>query len=420
MERTAIGLPRSSGRSQGDPLGTSSLGARLHFVVVGGLDPAADDTWSGVPKAMVVALRAAGHRVSTAGPLPRLETGWPRLEAWWHSRVAGKNYLPIRDPAVVKRRAGPLTAMLRALEPYDAVIAWHAADAAIVQASAPLIFVHDATWSRLLDFYPQYRRERLTQSTITGGKALDRVALENCAHAIYSSHWAADAAHSEFGVPTWKLAVHPFGVDLRLVPTDNDLRDAIAHRGRGPCRLLFVGVDWLRKGGGEAIDVARLLNERGIVCELDVAGADPPENRPDWVHAHGRLLRTDPLQRGRLASLLLQADFLVLPTRADCTPIILSEAAAFGLPSVTVAVGGIPEIVGETGWAKAFPAATRAEAFADWIERAYRDRTEYRRLAWLARCEYANRLNWPAFVDTLTAIVDELRSGAAAIAKAAE
>jgi glycosyltransferase involved in cell wall biosynthesis len=392
----------------------------MHLVVVGGLDPAADDTWSGVPKAMVDALREAGHRVSTAGPLPRLETGWPRLEAWWQTRIAGKTYLPVRDPAVVQRRAKPLAAMLRALEPYDAVIAWHAADAAIVGASAPLIFVHDATWNLLLDFYPQYRRHRLTESTIAGGKALDAKTLENCAHAIYSSHWAADAAQREYGVPARKLAVHPFGVDLRLVPTDDDLRAGIAKRGRGPCRLLFVGVDWRRKGGDEAIDIARCLNARGIACELDAAGADPPADRPDWVHAHGRLLRTDPLGRSRLASLLLRADFLVLPTLADCTPIILSEAAAFGLPSVTMAVGGIPEIIGETGWAKAFPPGTRADAFADWIAHVYGDRARYQELAWLARREYAHRLNWPSFVRNLTAIVGELQSAAAAIANAAE
>jgi glycosyltransferase involved in cell wall biosynthesis len=392
----------------------------MHLVVVGGLDPAADDTWSGVPKAMVDALREAGHRVSTAGPLPRLEIGWPRLNAWWQNRIAGKTYLPVRDPAVVQRRIAPLTAMLGALEPYDAVIAWHAADAAIVRASAPLIFVHDATWSLLLDFYPQYRRQRLTEATIVGGKALDAIALEKCAYAIYSSHWAAEAAQSEYGVTARKLAVHPFGVDPRLVPTDNDLRAWIAKRGRGPCRLLFVGVDWERKGGDKAIDIARCLNERGIPCELDAAGADPPADRPSWVHAHGRLLRTDPLGRARLASLLMQADFLILPTLADCTPIILSEAAAFGLPSATMAVGGIPEIIGEAGWARAFPAGTRADAFADWIEHAYRDPARYQKLAWLARSEYTHRLNWPSFVRTLTAVVDELRSTAAAIANAAE
>jgi glycosyltransferase involved in cell wall biosynthesis len=417
MDHTAIGFLRGPGNSRGNRQGVQSWGAPPHLVVVGGLDPAADDTWSGVPKAMVAALRTAGCRVSTAGPLPRLETGWLRLEAWWYSHVVGKTYLPIRDPVIVKRRLEPLAAMLRALEPYDAVIAWHAADAAIVRATAPLFFVHDATWSRLLDFYPQYRRERLTQSTIMGGNALDRIALENCARAIYSSHWAADAAQSELGVPARKLAVHPFGADLRLVPTDDELRESVAKRGRSPCRLLFVGVDWVRKGGDAAIDVARRLNERGIACELDVAGAAPPANRPDWVRAHGRLLRTDPLQRGQLASLLMQADFLILPTLADCTPIILSEAAAFGLPSVTMAVGGIPEIIGETGWAKAFPAGASAEVLAGWIEQNYRNRAQYEQLTRLARHEYAKRLNWPAFVGTLIALLDELRSTAAEAAE---
>jgi glycosyltransferase involved in cell wall biosynthesis len=109
---------------------------------------------------------------------------------------------------------------------------------------------------------------------------------------------------------------------------------------------------------------------------------------------------------------------MILPTHADCTPIVLNEAAAYGLPIATTAVGGIPEITGDTGWARAFPAGTQAEPFADWIARIYRDRTEYERLAWLGRHEYERRLNWAGFTRTLTATIDELRPAAATIAKA--
>ncbi len=420
MDRTAIEFLRGPDSKRGSLLDISAPGAAMHLVVIGGLDPAAADTWSGTPNAMIAALRAQCHRVSTIGPMQNIETGWPRLKAWWHMCVGGKTHPAIRDPAAVRRRMAPLTAALRALEPYDAVIAWHAADAAIVRAAAPLVFVHDATWRRLLDFYPRYERRRLTRSITLAGEALDRAALENCARAIYSSQWAADAAHNDYGTPAWKLGVHPFGANLPLIPTDDALRRAIAERGRGPCRLLFVGVDWQRKGGDIAIAVARRLNDRGVACELDVVGAQPPANRPGWVRAHGFLPRQDPRATARFSALFKQADFLILPTHADCTPIVLNEAAAFGLPIATTAVGGIPEIVGDTGWAKAFAAGTQAETFADWIERAYRDRSQYERMAWLGRREYARRLNWAAFARTLTATIGALRPAAAAIGKAAE
>lgn len=394
--------------------GVQAPRAQMHLVVIGGLDPAATDTWSGAPRAIVDALRQQGHRVSTIGPLQRLETGWPRLKAWWHRRINGKAYLAVRDPSIVQRRLAALQASLRKLEPYDAVIAWHAADAAIVRARAPTIFVHDATWRRLLDFYPRYERRRLTASTIAQGEALDRIAIENCTRVIYSSHWAADSARTDYGTPASKIVVQSFGANLSPIPTDEALRPWVAERGRGACRLLFVGLDWRRKGGDVAIAVAHQLNERGLTCELDVAGAQPPAGPDRYVRWHGLLSQRNPVAMRRLATLFARADFLILPTRADCTPIVLNEAAAFGLPSATTAVGGIPELVGDSGWARAFPVNAPAEAFADWIECCYRDRGRYHQMVWLARSEYARRLNWATFARALTDVIAQLRPRTAA------
>jgi glycosyltransferase involved in cell wall biosynthesis len=43
--------------------------------------------------------------------------------------------------------------------------------------------------------------------------------------------------------------------------------------------------------------------------------------------------------------LLSDAHFLMLPTRADCTPYVIPEANSFGLPCITTNVGGIPTMV---------------------------------------------------------------------------
>src|SRR5690606_25912636 len=46
------------------------------------------------------------------------------------------------------------------------------------------------------------------------------------------------------------------------------------------------------------------------------------------------------------------ADVAVLPSRMEALPMMLIEAAAFGLPAVATRVGGVPEVVrdGETGY----------------------------------------------------------------------
>jgi glycosyltransferase involved in cell wall biosynthesis len=392
---------------------SASLQMPRHIVVVGGLDPDDDETWSGTPKAIVTALRQQGHRVSTIGPLPKVEAGWPRFNATLN-KIGGKTYLPIRDLAAVRRRVAPLNTALRAAEPYDCVVAWHAADGAIVRASAPLILVQDSTFLRLLDFYPGYERERLTETTIQNGIAMDRAALANCAKVIYSSHWAADSAREDYGVAPEKIIVQPFGANLHALPTDEAVRKAIAQRGTGPCRLVFVGVAWQRKGGDLAVAVAQELNDRGIACELDLIGSHPTSDLPGWVRRYGYLPRRDPQSMTRLAELLARSDFMILPSRADCTPIVLSEAAACGLPVATTAVGGIAEIVGNSGWAKAFAPASQAAPIADWIEHAYRDRAHYEQMALKALNEYKIRLNWTTFARTLMTGLERLGPRAAA------
>ncbi|MCI4326944.1 MAG: glycosyltransferase family 4 protein [Thermoplasmata archaeon] len=86
-------------------------------------------------------------------------------------------------------------------------------------------------------------------------------------------------------------------------------------------RLRIVGEDW----GGRAL-VVRLARELGVDGKVELVG---------------------PLPRERLLGEYASADVFVLPSVFECTPIVLMEAMAAGLPIVTTRVGGIPEVVSE-------------------------------------------------------------------------
>jgi glycosyltransferase involved in cell wall biosynthesis len=208
------------------------------------------------------------------------------------------------------------------------------------------------------------------------------------------------------------VAVHPFGANLASVPDGNELRDAMGRRGVGRCRLLFVGVDEYRKGADVAVAVARQLRARGVEVDLQIVGGDVPGEDHDLVRRYGFLSRKDAMQGTRLAQLFLQADFFLLPARADCTPIVLSEAAASGLPVATTKVGGIGEIVRAGTWGIALAPEASPADYADWIKQTYSDRGAYERMAKAARLDYEERLNWDSFCRRLTAIVDEIRRAA--------
>jgi glycosyltransferase involved in cell wall biosynthesis len=117
----------------------------------------------------------------------------------------------------------------------------------------------------------------------------------------------------------------------------------------GPLRLLFVGGDFVRKGGQELLAaVARL----GPGFELDIVSNDEVEGA-----ATGRLPRGVRVHRGlthqsaELFELYRRADVFVLPTRADTLGLVFAEALAAGVPVIACDVGGVREIVvpGETG-----------------------------------------------------------------------
>ena len=89
------------------------------------------------------------------------------------------------------------------------------------------------------------------------------------------------------------------------------------------------------------------LEELGIPVQLTIVGCQPPGELP------GNKIRVIPyLNKNRdedaqlLEQLFFEADFFVLPTRADCSPIVMAEANAFGLPVISTYTGGLPPSLG--------------------------------------------------------------------------
>lgn len=375
----------------------------MHFVALGHMDPNDEAFWSGIPLNIVKNLRDAGHRVTTIGPLAPEVTLWGRIKGRLYRHVIGKTYLINRDPGIAKRRARHANLLLRQVPLADAVIVFYPPDAAYLRCTCPLIIIHDATWHQFSSFYAD--RDALASETQSGGDKLDRLGLANCDHAIYCSKWARDSAILQYQAEPAKICVVPFGASLVSVPA-RDQVDAWRHeRGKEPCRLLFVGVDWSRKGGPDAVAITRYLCDLGLEAELHVVGATPPGDLPQFVRAYGFLSKKDPAQWRTLETLFKQADFFVMPSRAECYGLVFAEAAAFGVPVVTTTVGGIPEILGDGGWGLALSPEAGPEPFARWIRSHHEDREAYGRSSRAARLAFEARLNWPAFCEKLVQIV---------------
>lgn len=155
----------------------------------------------------------------------------------------------------------------------------------------------------------------------------------------YSS-WTRDSLVHDYGVPAERVHVIPPGVDTTR------WRPAQHRRRSDRVRLLFVGGNFERKGGALLLEVFRhlRLHER---AELHIVTREPVPQASGIV-VHRGLHNNSP----ELQALYQQADIFVLPTLADCFSWVAIEAMATGLPVITTAVGGIPDIVehGRTGY----------------------------------------------------------------------
>jgi glycosyltransferase involved in cell wall biosynthesis len=143
---------------------------------------------------------------------------------------------------------------------------------------------------------------------------------------------------------------------FRVVPNAVDTElfspaPASKARGTGRARLIAVAALHVKKGLSDLLEaLGRLAGQRRDFV-LDLVGAGPC--REEYVSLVRRLGIADMVvfhglqPRPAVASLMQQADFLVLPSLTENLPVAVIEAMACGLPVVATRVGGVPELVDE-------------------------------------------------------------------------
>lgn len=291
---------------------------------------------------------------------------------------------------------------------YDAVFSPSSIPLALLRTQLPKVFYTDATFADMLEQYPEF--SEYPEAFIEQGHELEREALRNCDLAIYSSHWAAESAIHRYGAAKDKVKVVPFGSNLELQPDRAEVVAAINARPTDHCELLFLGVNWIRKGGPLALEVVRELNAAGVPATLTVVGCIPP---PGTDTTHVKVLpfvdKSSAAGQRKLADLVLRSHFLLLPSLAECFGIVYAEASSMGVPSLARRVGGVADAVydGRNGYLFA-PDAGPAE-YVERIRTLMADREAYVRLAQSAFQEHRDRLNWSVAGHSLRGYLSALR-----------
>ena len=170
--------------------------------------------------------------------------------------------------------------------------------------------------------------------------SLNRDCFRAARQLVTWSRWAKQSLVSDYEVPAEKVTVIPPGVN-----TSEWMRATPRRVQEGPVKILFVGGDLERKGGMLLLEAFRTLRPLGV--SLHLVTRTPLAAEPG-LFVYDRMQPNSQ----ELKQLYHECDIFCLPTAGDCLPMVLSEAGAAGLPTVSTQLAGIPEIVaeGETGF----------------------------------------------------------------------
>ncbi|MEO1146059.1 MAG: glycosyltransferase family 4 protein, partial [Cyanobacteria bacterium J06638_22] len=265
---------------------------------------------------------------------------------------------------------------------------------AYLDCPQPTVFWVDATFAGMVDFYAKFMN--LCPETLRQGQQMEQAVLDKCSLAIYASDWAAKSAIAHYDVPPEKVKVVPFGANIECSRSFDDVQQIVQSRDQKVCKLLFLGVDWVRKGGEIALQVARELNAQGVRTELTIIGCQPEIEGalPEFVKPLGFISKGTEAGMATIQTALTESHFLIVPSVAECFGIVFCEASSYGVPSIATNVGGIPTAIKDQHNGKLFPLGASIQNYCSFIADTFSDYSRYTELALSSFNEYQTRLNW--------------------------
>jgi glycosyltransferase involved in cell wall biosynthesis len=360
-------------------------------------------SWLGNAGAIERGLAARGHSVERLD-VEREAFSLPyKAKQFAMTRLLRHGYSRHREPAMLGHYGRVIGESLDVSKP-DVVLALTAMPVAQLDCDAPIVMWNDTPFAGMLDFYPGFKN--MTAASIRDGHAMERAAHERADLILYSSRWAAELALDFYRVPEAKIRILGFGANVESGRTVEENARAAREKSALPlCRLLWIGVEWERKGGPTALAVAAHLQEMGVTVELVLAGCRPPTGvaLPAYVRSLGFV------SRDQIATHLTAAHFVLIPSLADCSPIAFAEASAFGVPSLGTRVGGIPEVILDGRNGRAFECSDPPEAYARYVATVLGESGGYERLSRSTFAEFRERLNWGTVLDAASRYLGDVR-----------
>lgn len=168
---------------------------------------------------------------------------------------------------------------------------------------------------------------------------LEKQLYQNATAVFTRSSNISRSIREDYGLPAGQTACVYAGSNALLESVDLEKKDYSGQH------VLFVGIDWERKGGPEAIEAFRRVLADMPNARFTIVGPDLTLNLPN-VSCVGQV-PVDQVHR-----YFEDATVFFMPTRHEPFGVVFVEALSYGLPVIATQVGAIPDMVhdGQNGY----------------------------------------------------------------------
>lgn len=315
-------------RTETSPVAVASYGDPLDF-----------STFSGYAKSLCTALAEAGQLAGTIN-LKDIRL----YDAFFGAYRIGPTFRPNISRTWLFSKKGHHTLMSRAIskcEGYSKILQI----GSIVDLSAIVPHHSCLTDMTLVQAKKEgfFAVSNMSSNAMEEAIAQQKQVFQNAEKVFTLSDWTARSIADDYGVQSKKIVTVFAGSNLR--PDNGEMR-----RDDYLNQILFVGIDWHRKGGPLLLEAFRLLKSHLPSAKLVIVGC-APAIKEEGVEVVGFLRKSDPKEFHRLKILYITSACFCLPSKFDPFPNVLIEASTFGLPSVAIDNGSRREAIrdGETG-----------------------------------------------------------------------
>lgn len=358
-------------------------------------DPNDPDSGAGFDFLAYSLLQAWAKDITLCGPfdiLPtRIERGVTRV-----AKVAAKKRLIKFYPSYIRHSNHAVEKMLAEYQP-DVVVSKASIPLVDVRLTAPLVYLCDSTVKWVKREWPHFSKLGFWLM-----ERWERKVIEKASHIITFSEANASILKGYYDKPAGQVSVYPIPSGI---PHEYCTYEEKTINPDQPVNLLLVGKTYSGKGVDIAIEATRLCNLSGIPAQLRIVGQEGRD--AENIRFMGYYYKKDPQQLQQYIENYRWAHFLIFPSRFDAAGIVPSEAAGFGVPTITNAAGGLSTTVAHDQSGIVLDKHSPAEAYFEVIRRFWENPTEYQALRQSTYQRYQSTLNWDVFGARLIDIIQK-------------